>query len=307
MRQLEVDHLHNHFANSSCTVAMLAAHVAAVPFSFTMHGPAIFFEPHRWRIDEKMRRARFVACISMYCRSQAMIFAQPAAWPRLHVIHCGVEPQCYLTVRHTEPGSRLLFVGRLARVKGLAVLLEAMRAIVQRCANVRLTLVGDGEERSILEQQVREMGLAAHVQFVGYRSSDEVGELLRQTDVFVLPSFAEGVPVVLMEAMATGLPVVATRIAGVAELVTDGVSGHLVAPGDAPSLADRVAELLDDAALRQRMGEAGRATVEQSFNVSTETKRLHELFMGAGSMGVVASEAPAPTTTCAAPPPKPTA
>ncbi|MEX0653279.1 MAG: glycosyltransferase family 4 protein [Phycisphaeraceae bacterium] len=278
LRQQRVDHLHNHFANSSCTVAMLAAELADRPFSFTLHGPAIFFEPRRWRIDEKIRRARFVACISHFCRSQAMIFSPPETWSKLHIIHCGVDPAWFTPRHHTGPGQRLLFVGRLAAVKGLPVLFEAMRRVVRECPQAELALVGDGAERAMLERSVQAMGLAEHVQFVGYRSPDAVRDMLREADVFVLPSFAEGVPVVLMEAMATGVPVVATRVAGVAELVDDGVTGCLVPPGHVDALAGRIIDLLHDAGQRQRLGDAGRATVVREFNLSQEVHRLHQLF-----------------------------
>ncbi|MFA9479100.1 glycosyltransferase family 4 protein [Phycisphaerales bacterium AB-hyl4] len=281
LQQRKIQHLHNHFANSSCTVAMLAAALADIPFSFTMHGPAIFFEPRRWRIDEKIRRARFVACISHFCRSQAMIFAPPDTWPRLHIVHCGVDPQQFTPVRHTAPGRRLLFVGRLAAVKGIPVLFHAMQAIVRRCPDAQLTLAGDGRERPQLEQHARDLGLTAHVRFVGYQSQANVRDLLHHTDVFVLPSFAEGVPVVLMEAMATAVPVVATRIAGVAELVVDNTVGYLVNPGCPDTLADRVVDLLTDPDKRQRMGDAGRAIVQRDFNIGTEATRLHHLFNNA--------------------------
>ncbi len=272
-----IDHLHNHFANSSCSVAMLASHLSGVPFSFTMHGPAIFFEPMRWRIDEKIRRARFVCCISHFCRSQAMIFAPPDTWERLNIVHCGVDPTRYNPVKHRGPGRHLLFVGRLAAVKGLPVLLDALRTVRIRHPDVELTVVGDGPDRSALEKQTRDIGLAGHVRFVGYRSQDQVREHLSQTDVFVMASFAEGVPVVLMEALAAGVPVVATRIAGVGELVEDRVNGFTVAPGDAVSLAERITNLLDDPETRTRFGQAGRRHVEQHYNVRHEAARLLQI------------------------------
>ncbi|MEX0745171.1 MAG: glycosyltransferase family 4 protein [Phycisphaeraceae bacterium] len=284
-RRLEragISHVHNHFANSSCSVAMLAGHLAGLPFSFTLHGPAIFYEPRRWRLDEKTSRARFVACISWFCRSQAMLFAARKDWPKLHVVHCGVDLALFAARRHDGPGGRVLFVGRLAAVKGVAVLLEAMAEVVRQCPQAELTLVGDGADRGELERLAGELGVAAHVRFVGYRSPSEVRALLEASDLFVLPSFAEGVPVVLMEAMAAGVPVVATRVAGVSELVEDGVAGRLVHPGDSEALTRAMAALLNDAALRQRMGDAGRAAVRQEFDVRREAHRLRLLFEASG-------------------------
>jgi glycosyltransferase involved in cell wall biosynthesis len=281
MRKHNLVHLHNHFSNSSCSVAMLASEMGGFSFSFTMHGPAEFFEPKYWRIDEKIRRARFVCCISHFCRSQGMIFAPAQKWDRMHVVHCGIDPGSYEPVRHQGRGSRLLFVGRLAAVKGLPVLLEALALLRQTQPDVVLTLAGDGSDRQALERRAAELGVHEHVRFLGYQSQAEVRELLRQADVFVSSSFAEGVPVVLMEAMAAGVPVVATRIAGIPELVEDGVCGFLVPPGDPEPLAEKVEVLLADPRIRDRFAIAGRAKVEREFNLSTESQRLCQILTGA--------------------------
>ena len=280
LRAEGVQHLHNHFANSSCTVAMLAAEMSGVPYSVTMHGPAIFFEPGLWRVDEKVARARFVACISHYCRSQAMIFSDPAHWSKLHIVHCGVDPDAYQPTRGGGGRTELLFVGRLAAVKGLPVLIQAMEQLTAEGADARLTLIGDGPDRAALEARVAAARLSDRITFAGYQGSAEVAAALSRTDVFVLPSFAEGVPVVLMEALASQVPVVTTRIAGVGELVEDGVSGLLVPPGDAASLAEAVSALVRDEGLRRRMGEAGRAKVAADYATRAEAAWLLELMEG---------------------------
>lgn len=285
-----IRHLHNHFANSSCTVSMLAAELSGLTFSFTIHGPAIFFEPQRWRIDEKIKRASFVSCISHYCRSQAMVFAPMDRWRRMHIVHCGVDPSLFKVVSHRRRGRRLLYVGRLAATKGLPILLESLASLRSEYPDLVLTVVGDGPDRAVVEEQTTRLGLGQNVRFLGYRSQDEVCDEMGATDVFVLPSFAEGVPVVLMEALATGLPVVATRIAGIGELVEDGVSGYLVSPGDPISLAERLRRLVEDPALRSRFGAAGRAKVEKDFDVNREAARLHSILTatlrGEESMGI---------------------
>ncbi len=294
LRRRGIRHLHNHFANSSCTVSMLAAELSGLTFSFTIHGPAIFFEPGRWRIDEKIKRALFVSCISHYCRSQAMVFAPPDCWKRLHIIHCGVDPSLYEMVSHQGRGQRLLYVGRLAAAKGLAILLESLASLRSENPDLLLTVVGDGPDRGAIEAQAARLGLKANVRFLGYRSQDEVRNEMREADVFVLPSFAEGVPVVLMEALASGVPVVATRVAGVGELVEDGVSGYLVPPGDPVSLADRLGKLIEDPALRSRFGAEGRAKVEEEFDVRCEAARLHSVLTAAlrGEQGMKIRPAP---------------
>jgi colanic acid/amylovoran biosynthesis glycosyltransferase len=277
IQQKQIQHLHNHFADSSCSVAMLAAELAGISFSFTMHGPSIFFEPYRWHLHEKIKNALFVSCISHFCRSQGMIFAPATQWHRMHIIHCGVDPSLFQLVAHQGTGKRLLYVGRLAVVKGLPILLESLAAIQPLYPDVVLTVVGDGPDRLQLEQQTAQLGLTNNVRFVGYQSQTEVRQHLQQTDIFVMSSFAEGVPVVLMEAMAAGVPVIATQIAGISELVEDGVSGFLVPPGDTVSLGDRISKLLTSSDLRTQFGAAGRAKVEQDFNIHDEAARLRQV------------------------------
>nr|WP_247743876.1 glycosyltransferase family 4 protein [Shimia sp. R9_3] len=276
LRKKGVRHLHNHIAKSSCSVAMLTSELSGIPYSFTLHGPDIFFAPDHWRLDEKIARADFVACISHFCRSQAMAFSDPKNWSKLHIIHCGVEPARY-DGAETPMGTKLLFVGRLAPVKGLPILLRAMEQLVQKEPDVHLTVIGDGPGRKALQSQTDAAGLSDHVSFVGYKSQSEVAEALSAADMLVLPSFAEGVPVVLMEAMAARRPVVATQIAGIPELVTEGVSGLLVPPGDPGALAQAIAKLLANPARATAMGIAGRAKVEAAFDIDKEAARLRAL------------------------------
>jgi glycosyltransferase involved in cell wall biosynthesis len=283
IRQRGVQHLHNHFGDSSCTVAMLASEVGGFPYSFTLHGPGIFFEPHTWRLDAKVERAAFVSCISHFARSQAAIFA-PTAADTLHIVHCGIEPGRLEPVTHHGRARRLAYVGRVIEMKGLGVVFEAMKRIDDQLSPpldqpLEITVIGDGPDRAALERRAVEAGLGSRVDFVGAKSQAEVAELLATADIFVMPSFAEGVPVVVMEALGTGLPVVASFVGGMAELVDDGVNGHLVPPGDADALAARLMELIDDPSARQQMGDAGRATVTAEFNAAVEARRLGSLFV----------------------------
>jgi colanic acid/amylovoran biosynthesis glycosyltransferase len=281
IQQRQIQHLHNHIVNPSGTVAMLAAELGDFTFSFTLHGPYEFFEPYRWCLEQKIERASFVSCISHFCRSQAMLFSPMEKWNRLHIIHCGVDPLVYQPVVHQGIGKRLLFVGRLAAAKGLPILFEAMLTLKLTHPDVVLTVVGDGRERPELEEIVARLELSEHVKFVGYQSQEEVKEYLRQSDLFVLPSFAEGVPVVLMEAMAMGVPVVATQIAGISELVEHNISGCLGPPGDIKTLADAIRGLLNNCELRTQLGIAGRAKVEREFNIHQEVSRLHHILASA--------------------------
>lgn len=272
----QVTHLHNHIAKASCTVAMLVGALSGIPWSVTLHGPDIFFEPHHWRIDEKVARATFVACISQFCRSQVMCFADAADWHKLHIVHCGIDPARYAP-KTSKTGATLLFVGRLTPVKGVPLVIEAVSRLVAQHPMLKLRLVGDGPDRAALEADVAQRGLQDRVAFLGYQSQAEVAEELAQADVFVLPSFAEGVPVVLMEAMASHLPVITTRIAGIPELVEDGVSGSLVPPGNVDALTSALDHILSDPARRHAYGTAGRRAVTRGYDGQQEAKWLSEL------------------------------
>jgi glycosyltransferase involved in cell wall biosynthesis len=282
VRDEKLVHLHNHFANSSCSVAVIASRLGAFTFSFTMHGPAEFYEPKYWCIGQKISAALFVNCISWFCRSQAMVFAPIQTWDRLHIVHCGVDVDGFAHRQHAGQGNRLLYVGRLAAVKGLPILLRAMAALKISHPAVSLDVAGDGPDRSMLEQLAAELGIAERVRFLGYQSQQQVRSLLEKTDVFVMSSFAEGVPVVLMEAAAAGVPSVATRIAGIPELIEDGVvGGLLVPPGDVVATAEAIAKLLNDAELRNRLGSAGREKVSRDYNLSLEARWMGRILTGA--------------------------
>lgn len=292
LREREVDHLHNHFSDSSCTVAMLASELSGVPYSFTIHGPAIFFEPREWSLETKMNTVAFCAAISTFAKAQASIYCDPSRWDRIHVVHCGVDDLRPAATDDRDPSRlELLFVGRLEPVKGILVLLEAIGRLVAAGRNVRLTVAGDGALRSDLERRAAALGLGDAVRFVGYRSQPEIREHLAASDALVLPSFAEGVPVSLMEAMSQERAVVATSVGGVTELVRHGVNGLVVHPGDPVALAEALSTLADDPELRRTMGLAGRETVRAEFDSATEARRLVALFRDPeGTRGIVRPE-----------------
>ncbi len=282
-----IGHLHCHFADACATLAMLTSAMSGIPFSYTLHGPAELFEPQSWRLADKTARAKFVACISHFARSQSMYFSDPEHWQKIRIIHCGVRPELYGKAPETvsDPAqTRLVFVGRLTAIKGLRVLIEAFGKARETAEGLTLTIIGDGEDRAHLERMASPYGDA--VRFLGFRSQDEVADQLNDADVLVLPSFAEGVPVVLMEAMASGKPVIATRVAGVPELVEDGESGLLVPPGDPEALAHAIVGLAGHPARRAKMGRAGREMVEREFDIDREAARIASLFLDAGGEAI---------------------
>jgi colanic acid/amylovoran biosynthesis glycosyltransferase len=287
-RSRGVRHLHAHHLNQASDAAMLAVRYAnatgAAPrwtWSFTMHGPNELYDVSRFRLAEKAASAASVVCISDFARSQVMGFAPEAAWPRLQVVHCGLDPTEFDRVGSspsTDDGLRVLYVGRLVPFKGQAVLLEAIASLRSAGVGARLTLIGEGPSRRDLERRAGELGLGDAVDFAGAVGQDEIRAHYAAADAFCLPSFAEGVPVVLMEAMAMRLPVVTTRIMGISELVDDGDNGLLVRPGRADELVAALGRLARDPELRSRLGENGREKVVAEFDVRKSGVQLAELF-----------------------------
>lgn len=287
LKASKIAHIHCHFASAVAHVTLLASELSGLPFSYTLHGPSDLYEPHTWKLKEKTSRARFVACISHYARSQAMLFSRPADWHKLRIIHCGVIPEYYERAPSIETGTgracqlNMVFVGRLAPAKGLRILIDAMSSLSASLPNLKLAIIGDGEDRAHLEELAAPLG--ASVSFLGYRSQKEVAEAVSEADALVLPSLAEGLPVVLMEALAAGKPVIATRVAGVTELVEDGVSGYVVAPGDTESLANAIRNLAETpSTVRAQMGASGREKVRKEFDARIEAARMGALFADIG-------------------------
>lgn len=294
-RRRDVRHVHAHFANVASAVALLATEFGkpdGCAWSFTMHGPTEFDDVRRYALADKVRHASFVACISDFCRSQLLKLVDPQHWDKLEIVRCGLDAREVraLPLRAEVSGTprdgaplRVLCVGRLVPEKGALVLLEAMAELKRRGVEVVAVLVGDGPDRGELEHAARRLGVSRQLTFTGPLTGSRVAVLYREVDVFCLPSFSEGLPVVLMEAMANELPVVTTRIAGVTELVDDGVSGLLAPPGRADAIADAIERLAADPQLRARLGSAGRERVLRDYDVRRSAERLESLFTSRGA------------------------
>ena len=284
LRRAGARHLHVHFANAASMVALLYTTFAGAEgasYSFTMHGPTEFDEVERFRLREKVAGAAFVACISDYARAQLMRLADPGDWERLEIVHCGVDTSRWMppNARREENGLRLLTVARLAPDKGIRLLLEAVARVAGDGLEVTAEIVGDGPDREALEARAADLGLQGRVWFAGAVGRDRIQERYEAADAFCLPSFAEGVPVVLMEAMALERPVIAPRVMGVPELVEDGVSGVLVAPGSVEALAAAIRRLAEAGpADLAELGAAGRSRVRESYELADSARRLEALF-----------------------------
>ena len=279
-RTKRVTHVHVHFGNPAAFVALLAAETGALTYSLSIHGPDDFYELSENILDEKCRGAVFVRAISHFCRSQILRLLPLAEWGKVSIVHCGISPEEFAPEPAVaQDGTfRLLCTGRLCVNKAQAVLIDAVCALRAQGIPAVLCLVGDGPERAALERQAREAKAEGAVTFVGAVGRDQVRAFIRTCDVFVLPSFAEGVPVALMEAMAMERPVVSTRIAGIPELIEHGVSGLLVAPGDSEGLADALAQLYRDPALRGSLARAGRSVVVTDFDLTRSGAQMAALF-----------------------------
>jgi glycosyltransferase involved in cell wall biosynthesis len=289
-RRRGIRHVHAHMANVATDVAGLTERIGSAlepeqpwSWSFTLHGPAELFDVGHYRLAEKVREARFVVCISDFTRSQLMALSDVSQWDKLHVVHVGVPIEQF-TARDgdmaTEGVPEILFVGRHVPEKGHAVLLEAISLLEQRGHRVKLTLAGDGPSRQALEAFAEALGIAARTSFLGSVGQDEINSLYAKATIFCLPSFAEGLPTVLMEAMAMELPVVSTRITGVPELVEDAHTGLLVTPGRPDLLADALERLLADRQLCRDLAANGRQKVIHDFNARTSAEQLYALLDG---------------------------
>jgi glycosyltransferase involved in cell wall biosynthesis len=285
MRSHALHHVHVHHANVSADVAMLACRYAnrsgAEPqwtWSITLHGPPEFLDADAHKLAAKVADADAVVCISDFARSQVAALVDPAALAKVHTVRCGVDLTAFQPgAVAREHGAEILCVAAMSRRKGHVVLLDALPSVLEAVPGARLTLVGDGPERPFLERRAAELGVGDAVRFAGALAHDRTRGLYAETDVFCLPSFAEGVPVVLMEAMAMEIPVAATNIMGVPELVDDGVSGLLVPPARPDELASALVQLLRDPALRERMGQEGRRRIAADYDAKTSAAKLRQV------------------------------
>ncbi len=284
---LGLTHLHAHFGTNAATVAMLARVLGGPPYSVTVHGPEEFDRPVALALREKIARAAFVAAVSSFGRAQLWRWAAPGDWGKVQIVPCGIEPSAFATPAPPPPGPvRLLCIGRLAEQKGQLVLIEALARARAARPELTLTLAGDGPMRGALEAAIAARGLGAAVAITGWVDEARVRAELAAHHALVLPSFAEGLPVVLMEAMAAARPVIATWVAGIPELVRPGSDGWLVPAGDAAALAAAMLELAAAPPARlAAMGAAARARALARHDIDAAAERLAALFAGAVSPG----------------------
>jgi glycosyltransferase involved in cell wall biosynthesis len=263
-----IGHVHAHFGTNSATVALLTRELGSVSFSFTAHGPEEFDQAVQWSLGEKIEKAAFVIGVSHFGRSQLCRQCDYQFWKKIHVVHCGVDGD-YLdpdatAVPHTR---KLVSIGRLSEQKGQMLLLEALGRLRQQNLRIELDLIGDGEFRPQIERAIAEHGLDDSVRITGWADGDTIRCALDECSAFVLPSFAEGLPVVIMEAMARARPVLSTYVAGIPELVRPGKNGWLVPAGSVEDLANVLREVVTTPfETLTAMGQNGRARVAEQYD-----------------------------------------
>jgi len=274
------EHVHAHFGTNSTEVVMLANALGGPRYSFTVHGPEEFDKPQFLHMGEKVRRAAFVAAVSSYGRSQLFRWVAHEQWVKVKVVHCGLERSFHEGAAVAPPAApRLVCVGRLCEQKGQLLLLEAARILLAKGVVCEMVLAGDGEMREQIDALIARHGLQAHVRVTGWISSAQVREEILAARALVLPSFAEGLPVVIMEAMALRRPVLTTYVAGIPELVRQGENGWLFPAGAVEELATAMADCLAQPAdTLQRMGDAAYERVLQRHDIDTEAARLVSYF-----------------------------
>ena len=280
LHRQRIDHVHVHFGTNAAAVAMLARLMGGPSFSMTIHGPDEFDAPIGLSLAFKMKEAAFTVAISNYCASQLRRWLPYTDWQKLHVVRCTVGDEWFAAARPVdEDASAFVSVGRLTEQKGQLLLIDAYADACNAGLRANLVLIGDGELRDAITQRIRAYGLVDRVTLTGWLDSDGVRTQLLEGRALVLPSFAEGLPVVLMEAMALMRPVLTTYIAGIPELVRHGENGWLVVAGNRAELAGALL-LLDRIEVDELrdIGRRGQQCVRNQHTLATELEALHRLF-----------------------------
>lgn len=285
MQRLKIRHNHAHFSINAATIALVIYRLTGIPFSFTAHN-LLFRE--QVLLKEKVRKARFIASISEFTRKFLIdLYPDMEFADKIHIVRCGISPSDFNSSASKRENDIpvLLFVAQLAERKGAHVLVEACRILADRKVSFKCEIFGDGPERVRLETLVEKLDLSQFVTLPGAVLQENLKEHLTRADLFVLPCVKapdgdmDGIPVSLMEAMAMELPVVSTHVSGIPELIEDRQSGLLVEEGNAETLADALQELIDDSALRSRLGKGGRDKIVEGFNIQKSVARIAELMM----------------------------
>jgi colanic acid/amylovoran biosynthesis glycosyltransferase len=280
MRRHHFSHLHIHFGMAAATVGLITKQIFPIKFSITIHGPDEFYNTLTYYLKQKILEADFICCISHFARSQLMMLSPPSVWDKFEISPLGVDPAQFppQPVRESAAPFEILCVGRLVPVKGQFILLKAVTQLLAESRVLRLRYVGDGPDREALEEAVKQQGLTDHILFEGAVNQDRILTFYNSADAFVLASFAEGLPVVLMEAMVMEIPCITTHITGVPELIKTGENGLTVPASSVLALVEAMRLLMDKPDFHRTIAQAGRQTVLEHYELQKNTERLANIF-----------------------------
>jgi len=280
MTRTDSSHLHIHFGSEVATVGLIAKKFAPITLSLTIHGSDEFYDVSEFHLTEKITAADFIFCISAYTASQLMRLSDYKHWRKMIVAPLGVDTNKFKAVEKSsgKEAVNILCVGRLTPAKGQHLLIHAIADLKTQFPQTTLTLVGDGEDRDSLTQLAEQLNIKAQINFVGSVNQNQIVKYYNKADIFCLPSFAEGVPVVLMEAMAMEIPCVTTRITGIPELIRHKKDGFLVGAGDSTSLKNGLATLIASPELRVSLGNSARLRVIEKYHLQTNFDSLAQQF-----------------------------
>jgi len=282
-----IQHLHAHFGTNSASISLLTSKLSEVPYSFTVHGPEEFDKPNFISLPEKIKNAAFVVAISSFGKSQLFRLVHNEYWEKIKVVHCGLEAsfyesngQKYQNNNDNNDNTQIICIGRLCEQKGQVLLLDALNIVKKRNIDFNIKLIGDGEMRPEIENKIDQYKLANNVTITGWMNSVQIKHEVQKSQFTVLPSFAEGLPVVIMESMSLEKPVISTYIAGIPELIENDVNGWMVPAGDTEQLADTIQKVLSkDSNTLKEIGIKAREKVIKRHNIDIEAKKLQSHFL----------------------------
>ena len=280
MRQRDLHVLHVHFGNASATVGVLVKRLSGCHLSYTIHGPDEFDDVFGQHLPLKMQAADSVVCISQFAKGQLMRISHPDHWAKLQVCRLGVDPAQFTYIERAADKAtiELLCVGRLSSAKAQVLLVHACAQLRDEGLDFTLTLVGDGPDRARIERAIVESALGERIHLTGSLNQAAVRAHFARADIFVLPSLAEGIPVVLMEAMSSGVPCISTPVNGIPELIEHGRTGLLATPGDVESLASQLRRLIQERELRRSLAMAAHVRVLADFDLRRNVAQLSRTF-----------------------------
>jgi len=285
----KIQHLHAHFGTNPAVIALLASKLASVPYSFTVHGPEEFDKPQFISLPEKIKHASFVVAISSFGKSQLYRLIKNTHWHKIKVVHCGLEPEFFSNYESKSvEENKLVCIGRLCEQKGQSLIIDALHILKKKKVDFSLRLIGDGEMRAEIEDKIQQYNLEDNIKITGWMSSEQINTEILNSKLTLLPSFAEGLPVVIMESMSLEKPVISTYIAGIPELIKNNENGWLVPAGDEKTLADTLEVVLDlDTNDIKEIGKKARTTAIERHHIDIESTKLANHIKSSINSGIV--------------------